>query len=240
MMSPKPIRKAFLLAAGLGTRLRPLTDDMPKCLVPIRGRPLCDYWFGLCEAHGIEEILMNTHHLAGRVEEYVGCLDRRIKVHLVHEDELLGSAGTVRRNAGFVDGEGAFMVIYADNLSNADLTALSRYHLSHTAPLTVAVFRTQYPSQCGIVSVDADGRVVGFEEKPEHPESNLANAGLYVADVDTISEIPCDKPVVDYGHDVLPLYTGRMYSYTLDCYHVDIGTPESYRDAQSNCPDDLV
>lgn len=232
----RPITKAFLLAAGLGTRLRPLTDRIPKCLVPINGRPLCDYWFALCETHGIREILMNTHHLSGQVERYVAALNRRLNVRLVHEAELVGSAGTIRDNAAFVDGEDAFLVIYADNLSNADLTRLIAFHESHGGPLTVGAFHTDYPEQCGILAPDDTGRVIEFVEKPTHPVSNLANAGLYVCDTSTIADIPGDKRVVDFGLDVLPRFIGRMYALPLDCYHLDIGNPESYAKAQRTCP----
>lgn len=235
----KPIRKAFLLAAGLGARLRPLTDAIPKCMVPIQGRPLCDYWFALCEAHGIDEILMNTHYRPDPVREFVANLHRKVRIHLVHEERLLGSAGTVRENGDFVAGEDAFLVVYADNLSNADLTRLMTFHQSHDGPFTMAAFRTAYPEQCGIATVDETGRVVEFVEKPEYPKSDLANAGLYVADVSTIQDIPNDKPVVDYGRDVLPLYVGRMYALPLDCYHLDVGNPESYAKAQTTCPADI-
>lgn len=235
----KPVRKAFLLAAGLGARLRPLTDRTPKCLVPIQGRALCDYWFGLCEAHGIEEILMNTHHLAGQVRDYVENLRRNVLVTLFHEETLLGSAGTVRENAAFVEGEDAFVVIYADNLSNVNLGRVMRFHESHDGPVTMGLFRAAVPKQCGIATLDDSGRIVEFVEKPEHPKSDLANAGLYVCDAVTIADIPSSKPVVDYGHDVLPAYVGRMYGISLDCYHLDIGNLASYEKAQATCPSDI-
>jgi len=235
----KPIRRAFLLAAGLGVRLRPLTDTVPKCMAPINGRPLCDYWFALCEAHGIDEILMNTHHLPELVREYVSRLRRRVRVQLAHEETLLGSAGTVRQNAGFVDGEDAFLVIYADNLSNADLSRVMRFHASHGAPATVAAFHAACPKQCGILEIDAAGRVLSFIEKPENPQSDLANAGLYALNVSTIDEIPSDKPVVDFGHDVLPKFVGRMYATPLECYHLDVGNLEAYEQAQRTCPPDM-
>ncbi len=235
----KPIRKAFLLAAGLGTRLRPMTNHTPKCLVPIRGRPLCDYWFALCEAHGIREILMNTHYLPEPVRDYVASLRRRVSVRLVHEERLRGSAGTVLDNADFVAGEAAFLIIYADNLSNANLTAFAAYHAKQDAPLTMGLFHTAFPNQCGIATLDGAGRIVEFVEKPKEPKSDLANAGLYAANVSILDEIPRNKPVVDFGHDVLPNYVGRMFGYPLGCYHLDIGNPESYQRAQATCPEDI-
>ncbi|GMW01960.1 MAG: hypothetical protein AMXMBFR84_30960 [Candidatus Hydrogenedentota bacterium] len=229
----KPVTKAYLLAAGLGTRLRPLTNSIPKCMVPIHGRPLCDYWFALCEQHGITDICMNTHYMPNPVRAFVASLQRNVRVHLVHEAELLGSAGTIRANAGFVDGEDAFLVIYADNLSNVDLTRLTAFHGTHAGPLTMALFHTPYPSQCGIATLDNDGRIIEFIEKPKEPKSDLANAGLYVCDTSTLADIPNDKPIVDYGHDILPRYTGRMYGLPIDCYHLDIGNMEAYEKAQA-------
>lgn len=233
------VRKAFLLAAGLGTRLRPITDTIPKCMAPINGRPLCDYWFGLCEHHGIEDICMNTHYLPEPVREYVASMNRKVRVHLVHEEALVGSAGTVRNNADFIDDGNPFFVIYADNLSNANLSGMAAFHTEHDAPMTMGVFRTPYPKQCGIATVDADGRVTEFIEKPENPKSDLANAGLYVAEASTIADIP-DAPVVDYGHDILPRYIGNMYAYTIDGYHLDVGNLESYEKAKETCPPDMV
>jgi len=232
----RPIRKAFLLAAGLGTRLRPLTDHTPKCLVPIRGKALCDYWFDLCEQHGIDEVLMNTHHLADAVRAHVAARKGGVSVKLFHEETLLGSAGTVRENASFVAGEDAFLVIYADNLSNADLGAMMRFHGAHPAPLTMGLFRAENPRQCGIASLDDDGRILTFIEKPEHPESDLANAGLYVADTSILANIPNDKPIVDFGHDVLPRYAGQMFGFPLNCFHLDIGTLENYAKAEASFP----
>jgi mannose-1-phosphate guanylyltransferase len=179
---------------------------------------------------------MNTHHLAEQVTDYVSRLQRNLKIYLVREVKLLGSAGTVRENADFVDGEDAFLVIYADNLSNVDLSRMTAFHESHSSPITMGLFRTSYPTQCGIAVLDRSNRVIEFAEKPEHPRSDLANAGLYTCDVSTIPDIPGDKPAVDYAYDVLPMYVGRMHGLPLDCFHLDIGNHESYAQAQATCP----
>ena len=227
----KPVTKAFLLAAGMGTRLRPLTETIPKCLVPIKGQSLCDYWFKSCERHGIKHVLMNTHYLAEQVRAHVGRLRMPLEIQLFHEPELLGSAGTVRANAAYVQGEDAFFVIYGDNLSAIDLRAMAEFHQAHEGLLTMALFHAANPTECGMATLAADGRIVSFEEKPKTPKSDWANAGVYVCSTDIIQDIPA-KPVADLGFDVLPKLAGKMYGFKLDCFHLDIGSPKSYQEAQ--------
>jgi mannose-1-phosphate guanylyltransferase len=218
--------KAFLLAAGKGTRLRPLTDHMPKCLVPIAGMPLLQLWFEMLRDSGVTEVLVNTHHLAGQVRQFVASHPvEGLDVTLFHEEQLLGSAGTVAANRAFVAGEKAFLVIYADNLTDLDLHELVAFHRQRNAEFTMALFRTPAPSECGIAVCDANDRVVEFQEKPEQPGSDWANAGLYVAGPSLFDVIPAGKPVTDFGFDVLPALVGRMYGYHFDGLYCDTGTP---------------
>src|SRR4051794_15058763 len=157
--------RAFLLAAGLGTRLRPITDTLPKCLVEVGGRPMLDIWLDALAAAGVEEVLVNTHHLAGLVEAHVAARSAPPLVRLSHEPVLLGSAGTLRANQEFVAGEEAFLAVNADNLTDVDLRVLVDAHGASGAVATIAVFRAPEPSACGIVEVAGD-RMVGFVEKP--------------------------------------------------------------------------
>lgn len=218
--------KAFLLGAGVGSRLRPLTDHTPKCLVPVQGRPLLAIWFDALVRHGVNEVLLNTHHLPERVREFVATsTPRGLKVTLFHEERLLGSAGTVAANRDFVAGESSFFVIYADNLTEVNLTEFRQYHEARRSPFTLGLFHTPQPRECGIASLDAEGRVVAFVEKPAHPVGDLANAGLYLAGQSVFDLIPA-KPVADFGFDVLPRLVGTMYGYTLPGFFCDLGTPE--------------
>src|ERR1035437_8470402 len=173
--------KAFLLAAGLGTRLRPLTDHTPKCLLPIRSRPLLSIWLSFLSENGIDEVLINTHYLAEKVRAWAAKENTPVRIHLVHEPELLGSAGTVLRNWEFVEGEESFFIFYADNLVRFDLSEIVSFHQTHSGPLTIALFETSRPEQCGIIGLDPSGRILEFMEKPSQPKSNLANAGIYIA-----------------------------------------------------------
>jgi len=227
----RTISKAFLLAAGLGTRLRPLTDKIPKCLVPIRGKPLLSIWLGICEQAGITDVLINTHHLAQEVRRWAQEQTGPVRIHLFHEENLLGSAGTIRANRDFVDGDEDFFIFYADNLVRANLKALTAFHFQHSGVLTMALFRAAQPQNCGIVSLDESGWITSFEEKPPRPKSDLANAGIYIARRRLLELIPGGH-AVDFGKDVLPKLVGDAKGLLLDGYILDVGTPESYLRAQ--------
>ena len=227
--------RVLLLAGGLGTRLRPLTDTTPKCLIPIAGRPLLDYWFDRFADAGLRTVRINNHHLPGQVRAYIDEKNAtgQFDVSEAHEPALLGSAGTVHANRAFADGAGDVVIVYADNLSDVDLRALITAHRSHDDPLTMMLFRAPRPEKCGIAELDADGRVISFVEKPEHPKSDLANAGLYVVSADAFREI-ADLDAFDLGFDVLPRFVGRMRGWLWDGYHLDIGTHEALKRANAD------
>ena len=139
--------KALLLAAGLGTRLRPITDTLPKCLVPIGGRALLDIWVECLIQAGIAEARINTHALAAVVRAHIDGVNSRGRLHLVesYEPVLLGSAGTITANADLADGVDDVVIIYADNLSDLDLRPLIVYHRRHGDPLTMVLFKAPQP-----------------------------------------------------------------------------------------------
>lgn len=229
--------KALLLAGGLGTRLRPLTLNTPKCLVPIAGKPMLDYWYDALEAAGVAEVLLNTHHLVDQVRDHIVAANaaRTLNVTESYEPALLGSAGTVHANRDWADDADAVLVIYADNLSTIDLSNFIAAHGAHDHPMTMALFHTAYPKQCGIATLDDTGLITAFVEKPEHPASDLANAGLYMLDAQAWRDI-ADSDVFDFGHDVLPHYVGRMQGVSFDGYHRDIGNPEALAQAEADAP----
>lgn len=224
--------KAIILAAGLGTRLRPLTDTVPKCLVPVRGVPLLGIWLGLCERAGIDSVLVNLHHLPDQVRAFVRDYRGPVRVRTAYEETLLGTAGTALANRSFVDGEREFFVIYVDNWTDVDLADMLAFHRTKATNLTMAVFHTDNPSGSGIVTVDVDDRIVAFEEKPAHPLSDLANAGILVMPPRLLDGLPARRPL-DFGFDVLPGFVGRMHAYRLKGFLRDLGTWESYRRAQA-------
>ena len=230
--------KSLLLAAGLGTRLRPLTDSIPKCLVPIAGRPLLDIWIQRLLECGIREARINTHALAESLRVHISQNNAENGVLLVesHEPALLGSAGTVSANADLADDVDEVIIIYADNFSDIDLRPLIAFHRQHSDPLTIVLFRTTNPSACGIAELDNEGRIMSFIEKPEAPASNLANAGLYVIDAAAYREI-AEMKAFDFGFEVLPRFVGRMRGWTWGGYYIDIGTHEALELAQRDARD---
>jgi mannose-1-phosphate guanylyltransferase len=165
--------RALLLAAGMGQRLRPITETTPKCLVPVHGRALLDYWLELLFAAGVERALINTHWLADKVRDHVAASRWRSSIDLVHEPQLLGTGGTVLANRRYF-GDEPFLVAHADNLTDFDLPALVAAHEKRPAGcvMTMLAFRTDDPSSCGILELDAQGVVVGFHEKVAHPPGN--------------------------------------------------------------------
>jgi D,D-heptose 1,7-bisphosphate phosphatase len=226
--------KALLLAGGLGTRLRPVTDTIPKCLVPIAGRSLLDYWIERLTEAGITEARINTHAHAEQVREYIGSVNAEGRVRLAesHEPELLGSAGTIAANADLADDVEDVVIIYADNLSDIDLHPLLAFHRWHGDPMTMMLFRAPNPRACGIAELDAQDRVVSFVEKPDRPASDLANAGLYVATATAYREI-AEMQAFDLGFDVLPRFVGRMRGWVWGGYHRDIGTLDALEAARN-------
>ena len=227
--------KAFILAAGNGTRLRPLTDGTPKCLLPIQGVPLLQIWLENCRAAGISEVLVNAHSHAGKLREFAARYSGDVRVHMVEEQQLLGSAGTLFENRNFVAGEEAFLVLYGDVLTNVPLASLLAFHRQKKMPVTLGVYQVSNPSQCGIVSADEDGVVHSFVEKPAQPAGNWAFSGIMVASPQIIDLVPAQRPA-DIGFHLLPLLIGRMRAFVIHEYLLDIGTLNAYKTAQSSWP----
>ncbi len=225
--------KAFLLAAGKGTRLQPLTFHTPKCLVSICGKPLVEYWFDLFVHYGIDEILINTSYLSDKVREYINSHSRDLNITLTYEEELLGSGGTIKKNRDFVEGEKSFFVFYADNFTNINIEKMIKFHNSKKGDFTLALFNVPNPSDCGIVEIDDNKSILSFIEKPEKPLSNLAFAGIMLSSPELMSYFP-DEEVFDLGHDVLPKLAGNASGYIIDDYLLDIGTHEKLKQAEND------
>jgi mannose-1-phosphate guanylyltransferase len=223
--------KAFLLAAGIGSRLRPITDATPKCMLPVGGRPLLDIWLDAFAQAGVAEVLVNLHYLAEVVQNHLAERTGAPVVRTVFEPQLLGSAGTLLANRRWVAGEDFFLACNADNLTDFDLRSLIDAHRENGAIATLTAFHSPNPSSGGVMEVDSDGTVIGFAEKPEHPVSDLVNAGVYAFQPAVLDEIKGEPPV-DIGYDLLPQLVGRAHAVPIEGYFRDIGTPEAYRLAQ--------
>lgn len=230
--------RALLLAAGLGTRLRPITDRVPKCLVPIRGRPLLGYWFDLLFPAGVERVLINTHYLPDSVRAFVAASPHAASIDLVHEETLLGTGGTVLSNSAYF-GDAAFIVAHADNLTLFDVKAFIERHRTRPpgVEITMLTFDTDTPESCGIVEQDARGVVIGFHEKVRNPPGTRANGAVYVFEPSVVAFMRgLGHPAVDISTEVLPAYLGRIQTFHDAVYHRDIGTPASLAAAERDFP----
>lgn len=227
--------KAFLLAAGHGTRLRPITDTIPKCMVPIQGVPMLAIWLQYCNRIGIDEVLINLHAHAAPVREFLRQNVAATPVRIVEEQCLLGSAGTLRANRSWIASDDLFWVFYADVLNCADFEGMLRLHRDRRPAATLGVYEVTDPRRCGIVTINGDGVIEQFVEKPTNPSGNLAFSGLMIGTPEMLSAIPEETPA-DIGLHVLPRLTGRMVAFPIRDYLIDIGTMENYLRAQASWP----
>jgi len=227
--------RVLLLAAGLGTRLKPLTDTIPKCLVLIHGQPLLNIWLQRLSAAGAGPFLINTHYLASKVADFVQSSPYSAVVSLVNEPELLGTAGTLIENLAFF-GDGDGMLLHADNYCLADLSAFQEAHRNRPAHcwMTMMTFRTHTPSSCGVVELDQQGVVVDFHEKVSDPPGNLANGAVYLLSGELMQWLRTLTPSPkDFSTEIIYRLIGRIYTYETDAVFLDIGTPQTYALANS-------
>jgi len=226
--------KAMILAAGEGTRLRPLTLTLPKPMVPIVGTPLLERTLLWLADQGVTEAAVNLFHRPQAIPDHFGDSFAGVRLHYFFEDALRGTAGGLKA-AEHIFHDAPFFVIYGDNLIQADLRRLADFHASHGGAGTVGLFHHPNPTAAGIVATESDGRITRFVEKPpaHHVFSDLANAGVYVLEPAVLDTIPADTPS-DFGRDIFPhlLASGQpLYGTLLGGYLQDTGTPGAYRQA---------
>ena len=222
--------KAIILAAGEGKRLRPLTEDIPKCLLPIHHKPLLEYWLDTCEKHKISEVLINGHYLADMLEEFLERVKGRYSftMNYVYEEELLGTGGTVKQNYGFIKDEAFFLLCHGDNFTSLNITDFIDFHVQKKSRLSIALYKTNMPKQCGIIEeMDEDCKILRFVEKPQYPKSDLASSAIFLMSPEVIERFP-DERIIDFSKEILPLYQGEMYGYCFQGFNIDIGTEENY------------
>src|SRR3954447_13877828 len=221
--------RTMLLAAGLGTRLRPLTYELPKPMVPVLDRPVMAHILDLLHPHGFADVIANIHYFPDEIREYFG--DR---VTYSFEEELLGTAGGVRGCAEFLTAEdGPFLIISGDALTDIDLPRLVARHRQAGGIGTLAVKRVADTREYGVVLPDAAGRISGFQEKPDPSEalSDLGNCGIYVFEPEIFDFFP-DRPFADWAQDVCPALLENdvpFHIHELDEYWNDIGSLDELR-----------
>src|SRR5215208_3518462 len=228
--------KAMVLAAGKGTRLFPLTGEIPKPMTPVAGKPIIQHIFELLAEAGLEEIHVNVHYLADALLETYGSATnvKGTRIHMTREDKLMGTAGSVKRAAERF--EETFVVIMGDALTDVDVREVVSFHKKREALVTLALSRVADTSQFGVVELDCEQNVVGFQEKPDPSEamSDLANTGIYVLEPEALGYIP-EGTFFDFAEDVFPrlLEAGeKIAGYEGDFYWSDIGNLEAYKEAQ--------
>lgn len=226
--------KALLLSAGLGTRLRPITNYVPKCLVPIAGKPLLEYWLDNLSDIGISEFIINTHYLKEQVENYVKNSKYKDMIKLIYEEKLLLTGGTILNCKEYLKDE-TFMVVHSDNLSFCDFNTFVNAHKNRPSgcEITMMTFTTDNPTQCGVISLNKDDTVEKFFEKVKNPPTNLANAAVYIVESSIFEFLETfNKKEIDLSTDVIPNFLNKIYTFHNNIYHRDIGTLDSYAIAQ--------
>jgi NDP-sugar pyrophosphorylase family protein len=226
--------KAVVLAAGKGTRLSPVTANVPKPMLTVGGRPVIDWTLEIVARSGVQEVFMNLHHCAEVLTEFCG--DGRrwgVRITYAFEPKLLGTAGAVRNFAPLLGSESPFFVVYGDNFLECDISGLAAYHEDHGGIATLALFHKEDVTGAGIVQIDEGGRIARFVEKPSPSEmfSHLVNGGVYVLSPEVLGQIPATVPY-DFGHDVFPslLAAGHaLYGRVMDGAVWPIDTPQLYR-----------
>ncbi len=220
--------KAMVLAAGLGTRLKPLTFEIPKPMVPVLDRPVMAHIVGMLQRQGFDDLIANLHHYPDTIRGYFG--DR---LTYRFEDELLGTAGGVRNVADFF-GDDLVVVVSGDALTDLDLNELVSRHRSSGGIGTLTVKNVDNTREYGVVLHDDDGRITGFQEKPDPAEalSELANCGIYCFSPEIFDYFPDDDPV-DWADDVFPVLLDNdvpFFIHETTSYWNDMGSIEELRE----------
>jgi mannose-1-phosphate guanylyltransferase len=235
-MNASTPRRALLLAGGLGTRLRPITDTTPKCLVKVRGKPLLGYWLDTLFNAGLERVLVNTHYLPDQVRTFCAEGPWAEKIELFHEDLLMGTAGTLRASATFFRGHGPFLLAHADNLTIFQPTTFFEAHRNRPSGCigTMMTFTTDNPQECGIVEVDEHNIARLIHEKVAKPPGNLANAAVFMLEEEVLDWVENHSSASDFCRDVVPPLANRWFTFFNGEFHRDIGNPTALARAETD------
>lgn len=230
--------KAVILVGGEGTRLRPLTYDLPKPMVPICGKPFTQYTLELIKSHGIDEVIFSLGYKWDSFTDYFGDgSSLGMKIHYVVEDSPLGTAGAIKNVEEYLD-EGSFLVFNGDILSEMNLSEIIRFHKDNDSYCTIVLTPVDNPCIYGVVELDDTHRIRKFTEKPrpEEVKSNLINAGLYALEHSVLDRMERGKKY-SIEREIFPALLNegkRMFGYNYDGYWMDIGTPLKYLSANQD------
>jgi mannose-1-phosphate guanylyltransferase len=233
-MTQSKTLSVLLLSAGYGTRLWPYTKEWPKCLMPVRGKALLQYWLEVAGALGSIDVVVNLHHQAEIVSKFLKRPVFEPWVKSIFEERLLGTAGTLRVNKQAFRGE-TILLAHADNYCECDFTKFLQFHWfsrPKDCPMTMMTFETSDPTTCGIVQLDRRGVVTALFEKSKSPPGTLANGAVYLIEREVLDWL-CQRPeVVDFSTQVLPHFVGRIATWFNQNTHIDIGSVKTLYQAQ--------
>jgi mannose-1-phosphate guanylyltransferase len=224
--------KAVILVGGLGTRLRPLSYNTPKAMMPVLNVPFLEWVIRRLKNYGFDEPVLAISHLAGPIQDYFGD-GRRFGVSINYsiEETGLGTAGGVKNAERFL-GDEPFAVLNGDIFTDLDLGAMLEFHRRNRAKITIALTPVEDPTQYGLVETDAQGKIIRFLEKPARDQitTNMINAGTYILEPDVLASIPA-QTCYSFEHKVFPFFQeqGAAYAFPFEGYWMDIGTPQKYR-----------
>jgi len=236
--------RAMVMAAGAGTRLRPLTFSVPKPMVPIANRPVLEYTLDNLKRHGITEAVLNLYSFPDLIKNHFGTGEKwGMKIHYSHEPVLMGTAGGVKKAEPFLKGD-TFLVMSGDGLTDINLTELIEFHSERRAFGTMALKAVDARFEYGVTVTGKHGTIRRFVEKPRWGDvfSNQVNTGIYVFDPAVFKLIPKGKPY-DFGHELWPKLLqrkARIFGYLTDHYWCDVGNLSEYRTAQRDILDGKV
>ncbi|MBL7147270.1 MAG: nucleotidyltransferase family protein [Nanoarchaeota archaeon] len=222
--------KAIILSAGLGTRIRPLTDNIPKVMLPINEKPLLEHHINLLRKHGITDIAINLHYMPNKIIEYFQNGSRLgVKINYSHEKELLGTSGAVKKLKPFF--KETFIVVYGDVAVDVDFAKLIEFHKKNKAEATLVVHESDHPEDSDVIEINEKNEIVKLWNKPHKtmPKSNLTNAALYILEPEIINYIPEGKS--DFIKDVFPSLLKnnlKVMGYNTEEFIKDMGTLERY------------
>lgn len=229
--------KGMILAAGEGSRLRPMTLTMPKPMVPIGDKPLLERTIAWLRRYGVVEIGVNLHYKPDVITSYFGDGSAwGVRLTYSHEPDILGTAGGVKALESLFDE--TFVIVYGDVLTALDLDAVAAFHRQRQAQATVVLYHVPNPWECGLVDIDDTGRIRRFVEKPPRDQvfTDLANAGVYIVEPGVLAHVPVGR-FYDFGHDLFPRLLEQgipLFGYPTDEYVLDIGDHVKYGRAQAD------
>ncbi len=222
--------KALLLSAGYGKRIANLTKNTPKCLLKINNKPILQIWIEQLIKNNVEEIIINTHYLHQKVNDFIKKNKFKIKITLVYEKELLGTAGTLIKNMELYEGHD-LLVIHADNYfpKGLDMFIKAHYQTEKNILFSILCFETLYPNECGIVEFDKNNILTKMHEKVNKPPSNLANGAIYLIKKSSLKIINQEfNNAKDFIKEIIPSFYNRVYIFKTNEKFTDIGSYDNY------------